>query len=296
MRALKLAALAAMGLSVATVGCQVTESPAEDEATSLGGRFLVVQSPSRAETSETPGSVAVGSELATVSAGTRALSASDSSAPAARPRPVAAFQTKVAGTGYLAARLRSGRALLRTRPGGRVIARLAQRTEFGSIRVVAVIARAQKGRWLKVIAPELANNAAAWVDAKQVWLYRVPVSLVADISRRRVTLYRNHRPVQTFPVAVGRPGSETPTGLFSVTDKLLISDASPYGCCVLALSGHQPRIPQGWGGGDRLGIHATDNPTSIGYPASLGCLRAPESVMRRLVYSVPLGARVLIHD
>jgi len=101
--------------------------------------------------------------------------------------------------------------------------------------------------------------------------------------------------VRRFPVAVGSPSTPTPTGRFAVTDKLLTGDASsPYGCCILALSGRQPRTPQGWGGGDRLAIHATPLEETIGTAASLGCLRAAGRVMRRLVATVPLGTVVTI--
>jgi hypothetical protein len=290
------AALTAVLLAIFSVGCEV-RSPSGAGATILRtSPFLVV--PSAAGHAEVPGSDVTGGELAAVAsapAARLARSAAASAAPAAR-RQVPAFQTRVPGEGFLAAYLRAGSAVMRARPNGRVVAHLAARTQFGSLRVIAVIARARHGRWLKVIGPELPNNYAAWIDAKQVWLYRVPWSLDADISQRRITVRHYGRVVGSFPVAVGRPGSETPRGLFSVTDKLLLSVASPYGCCVLALSGHQPNVPQGWGGGDRLGIHATDDPSSIGYAASLGCLRAPEAVMRKLVYRVPLGARVRIHD
>jgi lipoprotein-anchoring transpeptidase ErfK/SrfK len=98
-----------------------------------------------------------------------------------------------------------------------------------------------------------------------------------------------------FPVAIGRPSNPTPPGRYAVTDKLRTEDpASPYGCCILALTGHQLNTPQDWGGGDRLAIHATDKPGSIGSAASLGCLRAPEVTMRRLVGLVPLGTIVTI--
>ena len=101
--------------------------------------------------------------------------------------------------------------------------------------------------------------------------------------------------VLRFPVAVGGPGTPTPTGRFAVTDKLLTEDpSSPYGCCILALSAHQPHTVQGWGGGDRIAIHATDLPETIGSAASLGCLRAPAADVRRLVRSVPLGTVVTI--
>jgi len=83
--------------------------------------------------------------------------------------------------------------------------------------------------------------------------------------------------------------------VFAVTDKLLISrPGSPYACCVLALTGHQTKIPQGWGGGDRLAIHSTNDPSSIGQPVSLGCMRINATVARQLVRTVPLGTPVRI--
>jgi lipoprotein-anchoring transpeptidase ErfK/SrfK len=112
-----------------------------------------------------------------------------------------------------------------------------------------------------------------------------------------VVVRHNGRVVARTRVAVGRPAAPTPRGRFAVTDKLTTgSDNGPYGCCVLALTGHQPAIPQGWGGGDRIAMHGTPSPETIGHAASTGCLRAYNSVMRALVRRVPLGTRVTIHD
>jgi lipoprotein-anchoring transpeptidase ErfK/SrfK len=125
--------------------------------------------------------------------------------------------------------------------------------------------------------------------------YRTPWSISASLSRRVVVVRDGGRVVMRFPVAVGGPSTPTPVGRFAVTDKLLTNDpSSPYGCCILALSAHQPRTPQGWGGGDRIAIHATDLPGTIGSAASLGCLRAPEADARRLVRTIPLGTVVTI--
>ena len=75
--------------------------------------------------------------------------------------------------------------------------------------------------------------------------------------------------VRTLSVAIGRPGSETPTGRFAVTDKLRGGNYGPYyGCCILALNAHQPELPAGWTGGNRLAIHGTNSPGTIGAPAS----------------------------
>jgi hypothetical protein len=69
---------------------------------------------------------------------------------------------------------------------------------------------------------------------------------------------------------------------------------SVYGCCVLALSGHQTRLPEGWPGGDRLAIHATRDIGGIGHRVSLGCMRARSADGRWLILNVPLGTPVFI--
>ncbi len=182
---------------------------------------------------------------------------------------------------------------LRTTPGGRPIHGLGTRTEFDSPRVLSVTAR--RGGWLRVLASERPNGRAGWIPEARARLGSTNFSIHVDRSARRLTLRRGRHAVRSFPVAVGRPGTETPTGRFAVTDELRPDDpASPYGCCLLALSGHQPRLVKGWPGGDRLAIHATPNLWTVGKAASLGCMRARPRDIRRLMRTVPAGTPVFI--
>jgi lipoprotein-anchoring transpeptidase ErfK/SrfK len=101
--------------------------------------------------------------------------------------------------------------------------------------------------------------------------------------------------VRRFNVSVGKPSTPTPLGRFAVTDKLELTGGSQaYGCCALALSGHQPHIAQGWRGGDRLAIHGTRQARTIGTAASFGCLRALDRNARWVVKNVFLGTVVEI--
>lgn len=183
---------------------------------------------------------------------------------------------------------------LRASPGGRVVGGVVPRTEFRSATILPVVA--QRDGWLGVISAELPNGRIGWIAANAALVpHRTRWSATASLSRREVVVRRAGRTVARFRVAVGSPSTPTPTGRFAVTDKLLTNDpGSPYGCCILALSAHQPRTPQGWGGGDRVAIHATNLPETIGTAASLGCLRGPADVVRRLVHTVPLGTIVTI--
>lgn len=175
-----------------------------------------------------------------------------------------------------------------------MIGSLQPLTEFRSPTVLAVVR--QRGSWLGVLSSALPNGRVGWISARAALeVHRSGYRVDASLSRREVVVHRNGRVVQRFPVAIGSEGTPTPTGRFAVTDKLLTTSASsPYGCCILALTGHQTSTPQGWGGGDRIAIHATNLPETIGTRASAGCLRAPADAIRRVVNTVPLGTLVTI--
>jgi lipoprotein-anchoring transpeptidase ErfK/SrfK len=183
--------------------------------------------------------------------------------------------------------------VLRAAPGGRPIVKLKRRTEFGSPRVYAIVGR--RSGWLRVIASQLPNNRRGWIPQSATSLVANQWAVEADISSRRVTVLKHGRVVYRFTVGVGKPSTPTPPGIYAVTDKLeLLGGPSGYGCCALALSGHQPHIAQGWSGGDRLAILGTSEQNSIGRAASFGCLRARDRDIRWVVNHVFLGTLVEI--
>jgi len=178
-------------------------------------------------------------------------------------------------------------------PGGRVRIRVSPKTEWGSDRVLGVVLR--RGDWVAVQAPELGNGELAWMPANRARLDCVTWSMHADLSRRILRVRRDAKLVRSFRIAIGRRANPTPRGRFSVTDKLRVTDSgSPYGCCVLAVTGHQTRLPPEWPGGDRLAIHATKELSTIGKPASLGCLRITSAQARWLIKTIPLGAPLFV--
>jgi hypothetical protein len=180
-------------------------------------------------------------------------------------------------------------------PAGQPRIRLAGRTEWDSPRVFGVLRR--RGDWLAVQAPELRNGELAWLPAERARVDCVRWSLHADLSKRLIYVRKDGHTVRKLTVATGSSRHPTPQGRFSVTDKLRVSDgSSPYGCCVLALSGHQTRLPATWSGGDRLAVHATTDLFSIGRPVSLGCMRTDPRRARWLIETIPLGAPIFIRS
>jgi lipoprotein-anchoring transpeptidase ErfK/SrfK len=182
---------------------------------------------------------------------------------------------------------------LRAVPRGRKLAHLPRRTEFGTPTVMAAVG--SRSGWLRVIASQLPNGRRGWIPSSAAALIASPWKVSADLSQRLVTVYRGDRVMRRFSVAIGRAQTPTPTGRFAVTDKLsFIGGSSSYGCCALALTGRQTHIEPGWRGGNRLAIHGTSAPSSIGQAASFGCLRATDADVRWLVRNVYLGSVVEI--
>jgi lipoprotein-anchoring transpeptidase ErfK/SrfK len=228
-----------------------------------------------------------GGDEAPRAAGPGAVATSEVPAPAAAAgRPARALPP--ADTGAWVRR----RTALHARPGGRVVATLGRRTGFGGPQVLAVVAR--RGPWLGVLHTALPNGRTGWIAARDARLVREPWALVIDRSARRARVLLHGEVVERLPVAVGAPGTDTPLGRFAVTDRIRPPAGSPYGCCALALTGRQPNVPQGWVGGDRLAVHGTSAPASIGTAASAGCVRVGDADLRRLYRRLPVGARVTI--
>lgn len=213
--------------------------------------------------------------------------------PAVPARPAAAQVVIPAGSGNLAAMAQPRGLTLRDRPNGHVIAHLNPTTDYGSPTVVWAPAR--RGRWLGVVTPVLANGRIGWVDAARdrPRMWRTTWSLVASLSSKTLELRHGGRVVRRIAVTIGHPDTPTPTGRFAVTDKIEARPGGTYGCCILALSGHQPILRPGWAGSDRIAIHGS--PTQlVGTAASAGCLRATDRDLRRLMRVVPLGTPVVI--
>jgi lipoprotein-anchoring transpeptidase ErfK/SrfK len=180
---------------------------------------------------------------------------------------------------------------LHGRPGGRVVAVLGSRTEFGSGTVLTVLDR--RGAWAQVSSAVLGGRRAWLRIDRRVARRQTQWELRADVSARTLTVVRDHRVVHVYRVAVGARPSPTPVGRFQVTDKLRGPRyGASYGCCILALSTDQPRPPPGWSGMARMAVHGTDSERTVGDAVSAGCLHAHARAMRWLMRHVPNGTPV----
>lgn len=184
--------------------------------------------------------------------------------------------------------------VLRTAPRGGRVAHVTARTGYGAQRIYAV--GAVRPGWVGVRAFQRPSGKLAWLPEDAVRLLPIRTTLVADLSGRELTLRVAGRIRFRAPIGIGRPGSETPPGRYGVTDRLRAGAGAGavYGCCMLQLTGHQPKLPIGWVGGTRLALHGTPTPGSVGQEVSAGCLRMRNEDIRALLPAVPLGATLTV--
>jgi lipoprotein-anchoring transpeptidase ErfK/SrfK len=97
--------------------------------------------------------------------------------------------------------------------------------------------------------------------------------VVVSLPHRKLAVIVDGRVVRTFSVAVGAPQSPTPIGRFTIVNRL--SDPTYYRPGKVIGPGPSNPLGTRWLGFDRkgYGIHGTDEPGSIGYARSHGCIR-----------------------
>jgi lipoprotein-anchoring transpeptidase ErfK/SrfK len=166
-------------------------------------------------------------------------------------------------------------------------------TGFGSAR--ALMVTADEGDWLEVLLPTRPNGSTGWVRRADVEVRSVDFELRVDLTARTLTLLDGGAEMLATPVAIGSGDAPTPTGTFSIVDKLVTNDgASAYGPYALGLSGHSDVLTEFAGGDGQVGIHGTNDPSSIGKAVSHGCIRVPNDVITQLNEILPLGTPVTI--
>jgi lipoprotein-anchoring transpeptidase ErfK/SrfK len=192
-------------------------------------------------------------------------------------------------------------ALIRKLPQARspMIARLGRLDENGFREVLSVIGMHSGTTctpdWYRVELSVLPNGTTGWVRAWAVRTYRVRSRIVVDVSQRRLRLYRSGKLQFETRVAVGASATPTPLGRFFVNERYVLPDArGPFGPNALGISAHSNVLAHVWVEDGPIGIHGTNEPWSIGHPASHGCIRVANAVMRRLFPLAPAGTPVIV--
>jgi hypothetical protein len=178
----------------------------------------------------------------------------------------------------------------------RAIGTMPSTSKYYHVPIVAWIEEMSgNGRWGRVEIPYSWPRRDGWILIAGLQHATTGLSVEVDLSQHRLTVTRFGRRLMSAPVATGAPSSPTPPGHYFVTDRVPFPGGGALGTFAFGISGIQPRLPAGWGGGDQLAIHGTDDPSSIGRSVSAGCVRVGAATLHRLLPLMRLGTPVVIH-
>lgn len=150
---------------------------------------------------------------------------------------------------------------------------------------------------LEVYLPVRPNGSLGWVDSSAVTVTRVHYRIEVRLGEHRIRVFEDDDVVVDEPVGVGRADVPTPGGIYYVKELLQAPDPTgAYGTYAYGLSGFSNELTNFNGGTGVIGIHGTNDPSSIGTDVSNGCIRLHNDLIERLVEDIglPLGTPVEI--
>jgi len=127
----------------------------------------------------------------------------------------------------------------------------------------------------------------------------LPTHVVLRLGQRRVFVYSDEVELVSYPVAVGRSNTPTPTGEFQVFEMVenpvwqspwtgAIQEPGPDSALGVRWIGFA-RMPNGV-----IGFHGTPTVSSIGQAASNGCVRLRNEHVLELFEHMQVGMRVVV--
>jgi hypothetical protein len=110
-----------------------------------------------------------------------------------------------------------------------------------------------------------------------------PVTMLVNLGAQRAYLYRDGRRIAVTTVSTGKPGHDTPTGVFPIMGKAKVHYSNRYNNAPMPF---MQRLTQ-WG-------HALHAGQVRPYPASHGCVRLPAEFAKQLFSLTQRGDLVII--
>ncbi|WP_408955237.1 L,D-transpeptidase family protein [Natroniella sp. ANB-PHB2] len=104
------------------------------------------------------------------------------------------------------------------------------------------------------------------------------------LNERRLYLLQDNQVANSFPVAVGKPTTPTPTGNYKIINKIKNPSNPALGSRWMQFTTRMH------------GIHGTNNPASIGKAASLGCVRMYNYNAEYLYDQIQVGTPIEIRQ
>jgi lipoprotein-anchoring transpeptidase ErfK/SrfK len=153
----------------------------------------------------------------------------------------------------------------------------------------------EQPNWLKVELPVRPNGSTGWIKSADVRLSQHDWRIVVELAAHRITAYQGNAQFLQEPVGVGTGKTPTPGGRYYIKELLRPPDPrSVYGVYAYGLSGFSNVLTTFAGGPGVIGIHGTNDPSSLGKDVSAGCIRMSNEGITKLAANLPLGTPVEI--
>jgi len=157
--------------------------------------------------------------------------------------------------------------------------------------------RAGRATWMAAITTGMIACAAAASasDGARADAPSVARRVVVSIPDRKLALIDGDRIVSIYPIAVGAPVSPSPVGTFSVVAR--VTNPTYYRPGKVVGPGAGNPIGTRWIGLSvkGFGIHGTNDPRSIGFAKSHGCIRLRNQDVEQLFDELRAGDVVELH-
>jgi lipoprotein-anchoring transpeptidase ErfK/SrfK len=204
--------------------------------------------------------------------------------------PVAAVSVP-AGASLVATATRS--VVRAVNPTGTRTWSLRNPNSLGAPLVFLVIGQ-RSGGWL-VRIPARPNGSTGWIRASDVSVAITEYSLRISLTHHRLRVYRLGVLKRTITVGLGRPSAPTPRGKFYLTEVLKADNPTgAFGPYAYGVSAFSSTFTEFEGGPGQIGMHGTNEPSSIGRNVSHGCIRMSVTNISWLAHRVPAGTPLTI--
>jgi hypothetical protein len=148
--------------------------------------------------------------------------------------------------------------------------------------------------WFKALLPIRPNGSTGYIPASALRVQSTVFHLRLERDRFRLEFYRRCTLVAVFRVGIGNGATPTPLGRFYLASLFQLPRPNTiYGTYAYGLSGYS-NVLKNWEFGGIVGLHGTNDPSSIGEAESHGCVRMRNSDIEQLVKILPLGTPITI--
>ncbi|PZV17656.1 MAG: L,D-transpeptidase [Leptolyngbya sp.] len=145
------------------------------------------------------------------------------------------------------------------------------------------------------------NSTITPPEAKSETVAKTDSRVVVNLSERRVQVYQGSQLLDSYAIAVAKPGWETPTGTFHVLEmEQNPTWVHPITGIAVAPGNNNP-LGAAWIGflsneAGEIGFHGTNQEELIGEAVSHGCLRMRNKDVKSLYSHIATGTPVIVEQ